>query len=342
MLVEAIRLIIVLVTTAGAYTLDRSRTMPLFGSDPQASTFWVTAIGAGIGYIAGGLTARTVDRILQGAERKLAERHASEILASLLGLLVGLALGSLLAWPFLVFVSNFLIGAGAAALIIVICTAFGVRVATRKRLELFGVLGIAPVVASGGCLLDSSAVIDGRVLSLYRAGMLPSPVMVPSFILWELQTLADSSSDEKRRRGKRGLEVLTSLRESGAAVKVTDADPAGSEEADAKLVVMAKRNNVPIVTSDSVLASAASVDGVSVLNLHALSDLLRPPLAAGDELSVSVVKTGRSPGQGVGYLPDGSMIVIDQAAERIGSTVAAVVTNVMQTPAGRLVFARLP
>src|SRR5207245_11408938 len=150
----------------------------------------------------------------------------------------------------------------------------------RKRVEMFGVLGVTPSFEgdNGGCLLDSSAAIDGRILGLWKAGLLPSPLCVPSFILWELQGIADSQDPLRRRRGQRGLDVLTSLRETGAEVRVLDEDPAAATEPDIKLVIVARRRGLPIVTSDSNLARAAEIQGIGVLNLHALAELLRPPV----------------------------------------------------------------
>lgn len=347
MLVEAIRLIIVLATMAGAYGFANGRPGVLapLGVGLDGEVLLVTVFGAAVGYLLGGIFARWVDRLLHAAETTLARRHVSEVLASVLGLLVGLVLGAMVAWPILIVVGSPLISYPIAALILVVLGAFGSRFAARKRLELFGVLGVAPQAQGGGeeggCLLDASAAIDGRVLALWRAGLVPTPLWVPSFILWELQGIADSSDPVRRRRGQRGLDVLTSLREAGATVRVLDEDPAGTSEPDAKLVVVARRRGLPIVTSDSNLAKAAELQGLGVLNLHALAELLRPPVLPGETTTVQLIKEGREPKQAVGYFDDGTMVVVERADHLLGDEVEIQVTSVIQTGTGRMVFSRL-
>jgi uncharacterized protein YacL len=178
------------------------------------------------------------------------------------------------------------------------------------------------------------------VLALYKAGLLPQPLCVPSFILWELQGIADSQDPMRRRRGQRGLDVLTSLREAGAEVRVLDEDPAATTEPDVKLVIVARRRGLPIVTSDSNLARAAELQGVGVLNLHALAELLRPPVLPGEMARVRLVKKGRETAQGVGYLDDGTMVVVERAAHLLGEEVAVEVTSVLQNDSGRMLFAK--
>lgn len=347
MLVEAIRLIIVLAMMAGGYGLATSRPGILsgLGFGEETEVLVVTVLGAALGYVLGGFFARWTDRLLHTAETTLARRHVSEVLASVLGLLVGLVLGAMIAWPILIVVGQPQISYPVAALFLVILGAFGARFAVRKRLELFGVLGVAQQsqgsAESGGCLLDASAAIDGRVIALWRAGLVPSPLWVPSFIIWELQGIADSSDPGRRRRGQRGLDVLTSLREAGAAVRVLDEDPAGTTEPDAKLVVVARRRGLPIVTSDSNLAKAAELQGLGVLNLHALAEMLRPPVLPGEKTTVQLIKEGREPKQGVGYFDDGTMVVVEGADHLLGDEVGIQVTSVIQTGTGRMVFARI-
>ncbi|HVL80197.1 MAG TPA: TRAM domain-containing protein [Actinomycetota bacterium] len=344
MLVEAIRLIIVLASTAGAYQLGRTRggDLPLPVADAETAAFLIAVMGAAVGYLVGGVLARSIDRGMSSVEERMAERHASEVLAATLGLLVGLAIGALIAWPVLVMVEEPIVSYPVGALLLVVTASFGMRYATRKRMELFGVMGVEPIVAAptGGCLLDASAAIDGRVLQLWKAGLVPSPMWVPSFIIWELQGIADSSDPIRRRRGQRGLDVLTSLREAGAVVRVLDEDPAGTTEPDAKLIVLARRRGLPIVTSDSNLAKAAELQGTTVLNMHALTEMVRPPVLPGEHVSVQLIKEGKDAGQAIGYLDDGTMVVVQRAADALGSQVDVEVTSVLQTATGRMLFAR--
>jgi uncharacterized protein YacL len=342
MLIEAIRLVITIGFLAGSYRLADAN--PTLLGRPDRSLLLTTILGAAIGYIVGGVVARAVDSTMQHAETRLARRHASEVLAATVGLLIGLVLGALVSWPILFTVEETSIAYPAAAFVVLIVASFTTRFAIRKRLELFGVLGVSPgSQAQGtGSLLDTSAAIDGRVIALWRAGLLPQPMWVPSFILWELQGIADSGDPLRRRRGQRGLDVLASLREAGAEVRVIDEDPAGTTDPDAKLVVIARRRNLPLVTSDTNLAKAAELQGLQVLNLHALTELLRPPVLPGEILNVQLIKIGREPGQAVGYLDDGSMVVVESAAHALGATLEVEVTSVLQNPNGRMLFARVP
>lgn len=342
MLIEALRLIVVLAAVVGANRLANARPHLLGDMAPETAVFIITALGAGIGYLAGGALARGVDRLLRGAEEHLGRRHASEVLASTVGLLVGMVLAVLAVGPVLVFVDP-VVAVPVAAFAAVVIVVFAVRFATRKRLELFGVLGVMPTpeTTGNGCLLDASATIDGRVLALYRAGLLPQPLFVPSFILWELQGIADSGSPERRRRGQRGLDVLQSLREAGAEVRVIDEDPAATTDPDTKLVVVARRRKLPIVTSDSNLAKTASVQGLDVLNLHGLSEMLRSPVLIGEDMVLKIVKPGREAAQGVGYLEDGTMVVVEDAKHLVDQEVNVEVTSIIQTDSGRMLFAKL-
>jgi uncharacterized protein YacL len=344
MLVEAIRLIVVMAAVLSANRLATANP-GMFGSlSPQTTILLITALGAAIGYILGGIIARGVERLLTGAEERVARRHASEIVALTVGLLIGCFVAGLVSWPLLVFVHPAYVGASLAAFTSLIAITFTTRLAVRKRVELFGVLGVTPMPRgiAGGCLLDSSAAIDGRVLALYRAGLLPQPLCVPAFIIWEMQGIADSADPLRRRRGRRGLDMLASLREAGVNVRVLDEDPAATTDPDAKLVVVARRRGLPIVTSDSNLAKVAELQGVGVLNLHRLAELVRPPVLPGETIGLRIVKTGRERGQGVGYLEDGTMVVVEHAASRVGEDLEVEVTSILQQDTGRLLFGKIP
>ena len=343
MLVEALRLIVVLAAVLAANRLALARPGLLGDIDQRTNVLLVTILGAGIAYVLGGAVARGVERLLHGTEEHVSRRHASELIAATLGVLIGGVFSSLIAWPILAFVDPAYVGGAIAAFVAIIVITFTTRLAVRKRLELFGVLGVVPMsqAVTGGCLLDSSAAIDGRVLALYRAGLLPQPLCVPSFIIWEMQGIADSGDPMRRRRGRRGLDMLGTLREAGVEVRVLDEDPAGVNEPDAKLVVIARRRGLPIVTSDTNLAKAAELQGVGVLNLHRLAELVRPPVVHGERIRVTIVRKGRELGQGIAYLDDGTMVVVEGASELQGAEVEAEVSSVLQQDTGRIVFAKL-
>lgn len=189
-------------------------------------------------------------------------------------------------------------------------------------------------------LLDSSAIIDGRIIGLGQTGFLDAPLVVPRFVIDELQRLADSSDRQKRIRGRRGLDMVSSMQAN--AVLDVSIDPAEStgHSVDHLLIRMAAEQDLRILSTDYNLNKVAQIHGVTVLNLNDLANTLRPQLIAGDQLTIEITKTGEAAGQGVGYLPEGTMVVVEDASERIGESLAVIVTNALQTSAGRLVFAR--
>jgi uncharacterized protein YacL len=183
-------------------------------------------------------------------------------------------------------------------------------------------------------------IIDGRILDLARTGFLDMPLIVPRFVLKELQQVADSSDTIRRNRGRRGLEVLTELqKEPDLVVEFRDDDPPGETEVDSKLIQVARKSSFAILTNDYNLNRIARLEGVMVLNLNELTNALKPVAIPGEELMVAVVKEGKEQNQGVGYLDDGTMVVIENGRRFLNQTVSATVTSVLQTAAGRMIFA---
>ena len=189
-------------------------------------------------------------------------------------------------------------------------------------------------------LVDSSALIDGRLLELAASGFLDAPLAVPTFVLEELQTLADSADATRRARGRRGLDVVARLQESPFAEVSLEEAPSDGLPVDRLLIDMARKEGMRIVSTDVGLQKLGRIQSVQVLNLNDLAASLRPAAAAGDVFTVTIAKPGENPGQGVGYLQDGTMVVVEDAAARVGETLPVTVTNTLQTAAGRLLFAR--
>ena len=191
-------------------------------------------------------------------------------------------------------------------------------------------------------VLDTSVIIDGRVADLCETGFLEGTFIVPHFILNELQHIADSSDSLKRARGRRGLDILNKIQKmAGVDVRIMDEDFPQVREVDAKLVVLAKKVGAKIITNDLNLNKVAELQGVRVLNINELCNALRPVVLPGEMIRVFVLKEGKEAGQGVAYLDDGTMIVVDNARRCIGRNVDVVVTSVLQTTAGRMIFTRL-
>lgn len=190
-------------------------------------------------------------------------------------------------------------------------------------------------------ILDTSAIIDGRVAGIVRAGFLEGALVVPQFVLAELQRVADSDDTSKRARGRRGLELLRTMQEQDGIEVVFDAtDYPAIAEVDLKLLEMAAARGSCLVTQDANLQRVAALRGVAILDVNALAAAMRPAFVTGDEIALTIVKEGKEPGQGVGYLDDGTMVVVDAAVRDRGAEVRVVVTSVLQTSAGRMVFAR--
>lgn len=190
-----------------------------------------------------------------------------------------------------------------------------------------------------GKLLDSSAVVDGRIVDVVETGFLEGPLLVPDFVLEELQTMADSSDNLKRTRGRRGLDMLNRLQnEAGTALEVVEREYPDLEEVDAKLIALAGDRNASIVTNDFNLNKVATIQGVRILNVNDLSNAVKPAYIPGETFRTEVVKEGEEPGQGVGYLDDGTMVVIEDASDALGETLDVTVTSVIQTSAGRMIF----
>ncbi len=190
-------------------------------------------------------------------------------------------------------------------------------------------------------LMDSAALIDARIVDVVATGLIQSPIIVPRFVLLELQTLADSSEKLKRARGRRGLDVVTKLQRLARVEVTIDETPRPAIGTDTALVELARHMNARIVTTDLGLARIGQIHGVTVVNLHEVAHALKPSLVPGEQLTLRLVKAGEQAGQGVGYLDDGTMVVVDQGASRLGDDVPVLVASTMQTAAGRLVFAKL-
>jgi uncharacterized protein YacL len=305
-------------------------------------------LGSGLGYVLGGVLGRTT---ATGAERMRSSLHgtsAEDLVAGALGTIGGVLLGAGTAWPVFFLRQPYF----AFPLFAFVCVALGyvgflVGVSKREGvLAMFGSrAGMAPRESPTAALprvVDTSVAIDGRVLDVVRAGFLHGRMLVPTPVLSELQGLADAGDDLRRSRGRKGLEVLEALRrEPGVDVEVLEADVPAVPEVDAKLVRICLDSGAALLTLDTNLAKVAALAGVKVMNLHALALALRPPVAAGDDVNVLLLKPGKENGQAVGYLDDGSMVVVEHARARIGSEVLASVTSVVTTANGRLVFGRL-
>jgi uncharacterized protein YacL len=253
--------------------------------------------------------------------------------------LVGLSVGLLLAAAVGYLLSGIPVIGGYLRLAALLVLGYlGWHFAFQRREEI-AALWERPVRRRGGAkVLDTSAIIDGRIADVARTGFLEGPLLVPRSVLRELQAIADSTDPLRRARGRRGLEILGRLQSESQAVQIVEDE--GTGDVDERLVRLARTHRAGIVTTDFNLARVAELQGVRVLNVNDLCSALRPVVLPGEELTVHLVREGKEPGQGVGYLEDGTMIVVEGGKRWIGSSPEVVVTSVLQTSAGRLIFAR--
>lgn len=191
-------------------------------------------------------------------------------------------------------------------------------------------------------ILDTSVIIDGRIADICETGFLEGILVIPNFVLNELQMIADSADSIKRNRGRRGLDILNKMqKDQSVMVKISDMDFPEISEVDAKLVKLGKVMKGKIVTNDFNLNKVAEFHGVPVLNINQLSNALKPVVLPGEEMSVTLIKEGKDPNQAIGYLDDGTMVVVENGRRRLNEDVTVTVTSVLQTTAGRMIFTRL-
>jgi uncharacterized protein YacL len=308
-------------------------------------------LGSSIGYVIGGIVGREVESAYRSAEDRLSEVAFTDILLGTLGLVAGLVIAALVTLP-LRFVGQPTVGLIVSVLIYVVLAYTGLRIALVKRASVRAAFprldpdredeqdALEGASARIPKYLDTSAVIDGRFVELSRAGLLERPVRVPRFVLAELQTLADSADDMRRARGRRGLDLLESLGATDQGPDVFEVDYPELPKVDEKLMRLANDSGGVMVTTDFNLTKVSRVQGLSVININEVASALRPVLLPGDTLDIKVVREGKEPGQGVGYLEDGTMVVVQGGRDQVGAEIGAIVTSVLQTSAGRMVFAR--
>ncbi|RLC96539.1 MAG: PIN domain nuclease [Chloroflexi bacterium] len=304
-------------------------------------------VGALVGLV---LTPYITVRPFVALRKRIRHAPAQQILAVVFGLIVGLLVAGLVSFPLSMLPEPY-------SQILPFATALlfgylGILVMTTRQHDIFNIIrGRLPggkdgqAVESGrsqSVLLDTSVIIDGRIADISHTGFISGEMLVPRFVLNELQHVADSSDSLRRNRGRRGLEMLRRLQDEAITpVRITDRDIEGVREVDDKLVLLAKQLHCPIVTNDYNLNRVAEIQGVQVLNINELANAVKALLLPGESLTVKIVQEGKETGQGVGYLDDGTMVVVAEGRSHLGQEMQVVVTKVLQTAAGRMLFARL-
>ncbi len=317
--------------------------------DPGTTIFLIALSIGGIGYVLGPHITRAV---FHNVRRRTAEASPMDLVAVALGLIIGGVASALLAVP----LAHLPDPAGSLLPFItalILCSlAIGITLSRKRDLiaPWLQNVSVAPpqdishreTAGPLPMLLDTNILIDGRIVDLLKIGFLSGPLLIPRFVLTELQLIADARDPSRRQRGRRGLETLSQLRARFPdLVQIVDppVDSGPDTPVDTRLVDAARRLGARILTNDFNLNHVAEAQDVAVLNLNELSRVMRPPLLPGEDLSLKVVQEGREAGQGVGFLDDGTMVVVDGGHSLIGQSVQVTVTRLLQTGAGRMIFA---
>lgn len=273
------------------------------------------------------------------------------LVSALVGLVIGLIIAALVSLPI-----SFLPSPFSDVLPFVAAVLFGylgVAIATTRQGELHDYFSsIRKSAKTGGhdaskpgreksILIDTSVIIDGRIVDIAKTGFIPGNLVIPRFVLNELQYIADSAENIRRQRGRRGMEVLSNLQKDRTInITIADIDVEGVREVDEKLIMLARQMQAAILTNDFNLNRVAELQGVRVLNINELANAVKSILLPGEELLIKVIQEGKEQGQGVGYMDDGTMVVVEDGKAFVGSEIPVSVTKVLQTAAGRMIFSK--
>ncbi len=353
MLARIAQALLAIVGAVGGYELATTDTSIKLIADLiglQPTTWFVVTVGI-VAAVLGGLIlyfiapwcTRQILWLTRLLESSIQRMPGQDILVGVLGLIIGLVIANLLA---LALVRIPLVGAYLPVLANLLFGYLGISVALKKGEELWGQGAFwrrsnQKVDHSTPKVLDTSVIIDGRIADICTTGFLEGPLIIPGFVLEELRHIADSQDLLKRNRGRRGLDVLNKIQKDlPIEVRIVEKDFPDAE-VDSKLIKLTKFLDGKILTNDYNLNKVCELQGVPVLNINELANAVKPVVLPGEEMNVYIVKDGKEIGQGVGYLDDGTMIVVDSGRRYIGDTITVVVTSVLQTAAGRMIFAKL-
>jgi uncharacterized protein YacL len=296
------------------------------------------------------MTPFVTTRPMRFLRNKMTRLSAEALLANLLGLISGLIIAALLAFPLSLLPDPF--GQILPFVGVVVFIYFGMTLFSMRQNDIANLLGGVGGrrLENGGTgwqqvsrtiLLDTSVIIDGRVADIAKTGFLPGTLLIPRFVLNELQYIADSSDGMRRQRGRRGMEVLAELQKaSSVVVRISDIDVEGVREVDDKLVILARQLKCPILTNDYNLNRIAELQGVTILNINELANSVKSVVLPGEVMMINVLQEGKESGQGVGYMEDGTMVVVENGNKYLHQEIQVSITKVLQTAAGRMIFAK--
>ncbi|HEX2700258.1 MAG TPA: TRAM domain-containing protein [Acidimicrobiales bacterium] len=345
MFVEVVRLFIVLLATAAGFAMGKGPE----AMDAGNGAILGATLGACIGYVSGGVLGRLLDQGIGLAERRFNRTPAHQLLAGGVGAVVLGGLAGVVLLP-AAFVFPPQLGWSAVGLVVWVGAFLGYRVGARKSDELLAMAGLSsrPLLRTTtygssetpAVLVDATTVSDGRLLALVRAGFLRDALLVPRFVVDQLEAIADSEDAVRSRRGRRGLEMLEALRlHPDVTLHVLEDELPDQDDAHGKLVALARRSQSSLLTLDETLQRAAELQGVRCLSLRRLGEGMRPVYLPGEAARIAIVREGKEAGQGVGFLDDGTMVVVGGARELMGQEVEVRITSKVETSVGRMLFA---
>ena len=295
---------------------------------------------------------KNIRKLISAIEIELQKIPTSEIILGSIGLIIGLLIAYLLSQPIFEFGIPF-IGVAASVLLYGIFGYLGIKIATRKSEDIANIINNTSLIKKSGkerlkltyksCpkILDTSVIIDRRIADICKTGFIEGPLVIPMFVLEELHHIADSSDGLKRNRGRRGLDILNKIqKELDIEVIIHEKKFDDIQEVDSKLLKLTQLLKGKIITNDYNLNKVAEVQSIDVLNINELANAVKPVVLPGEEMIVQVVRDGKEAGQGLAYLDDGTMIVVESGRKFIGETIDVLVTSVLQTSAGRMIFAK--
>jgi uncharacterized protein YacL len=316
---------------------------------PELNAVLLGLAGVLVGLI---LTPYFTTRPVRLIRKHLLRVSTKTLIVGLIGGIVGLVIAGLLTFPLSLLPQPFNKILPFAA--VILFSYLGVSIFVMRQSDIVSLLRSIPPTKpveettqepqapARTILLDTSVIIDGRIADIARTGFLVGTLMIPRFVLNELQFIADSSDSLRRQRGRRGMEVISQLqKDTTIPVRISDIDVEGVREVDDKLVVLARQLRAPILTNDYNLNRIAELQGVRVLNVNELANAVKLVFLPGETLNIQIIQAGKEPGQGVGYLDDGTMIVVEEGRSHLDQDITVTVTKVLQTAAGRMIFARL-
>ena len=350
MLIQLIKFLFILAGAVGGYQLSIEVGWPDTNPNKNIAIIFSMLSGSVLGYLLGGLTGKRLSRLVSRVEDSLLTIPLTALIIGTAGLAIGLSLSYLLTVPFAL-IEPALPRTIMTVFVYCVFAWLGVYLALIRRAELKKLLGLSePSVELDQTkqqlisdkLLDTNIIIDGRIIDLAHTGFLEGRLLVPRFVLHELQTIADSADSLKRQRGRRGLDILNSLQvDFNLQISITEIDYPDVVGVDAKLVCLAKETGASIITNDFNLGKVAQLEGIKILNLNDLAGSVKAVVLPGEEMDTKIIREGKELGQGVGYMEDGTMIVADGGIDYVGQTVKLIVTSVLQTPAGRMIFTKI-